>query len=302
MKKLKYIAALLVSSLIISSCAKEADDDGSIRVVASFYPIYIIAENVIGDAEGIALENMAAPTAGCLHDYQLSTGDMKKLSRADLFIINGGGMESFLDNAISLFPELDMLDSSAGVTTLDSNEDGHANHEEHQHEEHSHEENPHFWMYPENAAVMAENICAKLSALSPENADKFRENTDAFKKAVYSLDAFDAGGVKACVFNEAFEYFALTYGMDIRYSVEMDENQTPSARELAEIITDINEEGISLLIASDDASKTIADMIARETSAEVIVLDPILNGDFSPSGYTHSMNKNTRILKGSASK
>ena len=297
MKKLKYIAALLVSSLIFSSCARADTDDGSIKVVTSFYPIYIIAENVIGDAGGIDLENMAAPTAGCLHDYQLSTGDMKKLSKADLFIINGGGMESFLDNAVSLFPELDILDSSAGVTVLDSTDNGHDNHEGH-----SHEENSHFWMYPENAEVTAENICAKLSALSPENADKFRENTDAFKKAVSSLDTFDGSGVKACVFNEAFEYFALTYGMDIKYSVEMDENRTPSAKELAEIITDINEENISLLIASDDASKTIADMIARETSAEVIILDPILSGDFSPSDYTDSMNKNTRILKGSALK
>ena len=106
MKKLKIIIAAFLSIFLTASCASSStakDDD--IEVVTSFYPIYVIAENVIGNTEGISLKNMAQPQTGCLHDYQLSTGDMKKLSTADIFVINGGGMESFLDNALELFPE-----------------------------------------------------------------------------------------------------------------------------------------------------------------------------------------------------
>ena len=79
----------------------------------------------------------------------------------------------------------------------------------------------------------------------------------------------------------------------------MDENQTPSAKEMAEIITTVKEENISLLIAADDASKAIADTVARETDAKVIVLDPVLTGDFSPESYAEALNENARILKGS---
>ena len=109
-------------------------------------------------------------------------------------------------------------------------------------------------------------------------------------------------GIKACVFNEAFDYLEMSYGIHIELCVEMDENETPSAKELAEIITTVNEEKINLLIAADDASKAIADTIARETDAKVLVLDPVLTGDFEPSAYVEALNSNARILKGSVIK
>ena len=292
MKK-NLLAAAVISAFVLSSCS-EAEPAG-LRVTASFYPIYIIADNVIGDTPGIILENMAQPQTGCLHDYQLTTSDMKKLEDTDIFIINGGGMESFLDNALNLFPELEIVDTSDGVTTLEGHDHGHS-------EEHNHENNSHYWMYPENAVVQAENICGALSKICPEYADEFRQNTDAFKESVSGIETFDGKGISVCVFNEAFEYLHLSYGFDVAAVVEMDENETPSAKELAEIITEINEGGIDLLIAADDASKTVADTIARETGAGVVVLDPVLTGDPVPERYTEALNENARILKGSVYK
>ena len=288
MKK-NFLAAAVLLPLALSSCS-EAEHSG-IRVTASFYPVYIIAENVVGGVPGIDLRSMAQPQTGCLHDYQLTTADMRSLEDTDLFIVNGGGMESFLDNALELFPELDVIDTSAGVTSLDGHDHGHTDHD--------HGENSHYWMYPENAVVQAENICGALSEICPEYADEFRQNTDAFKESVSGIETFDGKGISVCVFNEAFEYLHLSYGFDVAAVVEMDENETPSAKELAEIITEINEGGIDLLIAADDASKTVADTIARETGAGVVVLDPVLTGDPVPERYTEALNENARILKGS---
>lgn len=291
MKK-NFLAAAVLLPLALSSCS-EAEHSG-IRVTASFYPVYIIAENVVGEVPGIDLRSMAQPQTGCLHDYQLTTADMRSLEDTDLFIVNGGGMESFLDNALELFPELDVIDTSAGVTSLDGHDHGHTGHD--------HGENSHYWMYPENAVVQAENICGALSEICPEYADEFRQNTDAFKESVSGIETFDGKGISVCVFNEAFEYLHLSYGFDVAAVVEMDENETPSAKELAEIITEINEGGIDLLIAADDASKTVADTIARETGAGVVVLDPVLTGDPVPERYTEALNENARILKGSVYK
>lgn len=291
MKK-NFLAAAVLLPLALSSCS-ETEPSG-IRVTASFYPVYIIAENVVGEVPGIDLRSMAQPQTGCLHDYQLTTADMRSLEDTDLFIVNGGGMESFLDNALELFPELDVIDTSAGVTSLDGHDHGHTGHD--------HGENSHYWMYPENAVVQAENICGALSEICPEYADEFRQNTDAFKESVSGIETFDGKGISVCVFNEAFEYLHLSYGFDVAAVVEMDENETPSAKELAEIITEINEGGIDLLIAADDASKTVADTIARETGAGVVVLDPVLTGDPVPERYTEALNENARILKGSVYK
>ena len=291
MKK-NFLAAAVLLPLALSSCS-EAEHSG-IRVTASFYPVYIIAENVVGEVPGIDLRSMAQPQTGCLHDYQLTTADMRSLEDTDLFIVNGGGMESFLDNALELFPELDVIDTSAGVTSLEGHDHGHTDHD--------HGENSHYWMYPENAVVQAENICGALSEICPEYADEFRQNTDAFKESVSGIETFDGKGISVCVFNEAFEYLHLSYGFDVAAVVEMDENETPSAKELAEIITEINEGGIDLLIAADDVSKTVADTVARETGAGVVVLDPVLTGDHVPERYTEAMNENARILKGSVYK
>lgn len=299
MKKFLFVIAVMLSSVLMASCGEaQKTEDSEINVTASFYPIYILAENVIGDTEGINLQNMAQPQTGCLHDYQLSTGDMKKLDTTDIFLINGGGMESFLDNALELFPQLNIVDTSRGIVSLEN--DGH-DHEEEGEDEHSHnhEENSHFWILPQNAAVQAENICEALSEVCPDKADEFRENTDSFIESLNDIETFDGNGMKVCIFNEAFAYLHLSYGLDVRLCVEMDENQTPSAKEMAEIITTVKEENISLLIAADDASKAIADTVARETDAKVVVLDPVLTGDFSPESYAEALNENARILKGS---
>ena len=299
MKKFLFVIAVMLSSVLMASCGEaQKTEDSEINVTASFYPIYILAENVIGDTEGINLQNMAQPQTGCLHDYQLSTGDMKKLDTTDIFLINGGGMESFLDNALELFPQLNIVDTSKGTVSLEN--DGH-DHEEEGEDEHSHnhEENSHFWILPQNAAVQAENICEALSEVCPDKADEFRINTDNFIESLNDIETFDGNGMKVCIFNEAFAYLHLSYGLDVRLCVEMDENQTPSAKEMAEIITTVKEENISLLIAADDASKAIADTVARETAAKVVVLDPVLTGDFSPESYAEALNENARILKGS---
>ncbi len=299
MKKFLFVIAVMLSSVLMAACGEaQKTGDSEINVTASFYPIYILAENVIGDTEGINLQNMAQPQTGCLHDYQLSTGDMKKLDTTDIFLINGGGMESFLDNALELFPQLNIVDTSKGTVSLEN--DGH-DHEEEGEDEHSHnhEENSHFWILPQNAAVQAENICEALSEVCPDKADEFRKNADSFIESLNDIETFDGNGMKVCIFNEAFAYLHLSYGLDVRLCVEMDENQTPSAKEMAEIITTVKEENISLLIAADDASKAIADTVARETDAKVVVLDPVLTGDFSPKSYAEALNENAHILKGS---
>ncbi|GFI62094.1 high-affinity zinc uptake system binding-protein ZnuA [Clostridiales bacterium] len=292
MKIIKKFTALVAAFMLLTSCRSASVNDSGINIVASFYPIYLIAENVIGNTDVISLSSMAGPQTGCLHDYQLTAGDMERLERADVFIINGGGMESFLDNAINIYPSLNVIDSSLNVMCLHE-------HEDHEfHAGHDHGENSHYWILPQNAVIQAWNICDELSLIYPQMADEFSKNTREFERSINSIDSLDCGGIKACVFSEAFEYLSPAFNIDVEACIDMDESHSPSAKELANIIDLVNEEKISLLIASDDASKSIADVISAETDASVIVLDPILGGDFSPEGYVSAMSENVRILKG----
>ena len=98
------------------SQTQEQTDGQELTVVTSFYPMYIAAENVIGDADGVRLENLSEPQTGCLHDFQLTPEDMKLLSTADVFIINGGGIESFMKEVAEAYPNLKIIEACENIS------------------------------------------------------------------------------------------------------------------------------------------------------------------------------------------
>lgn len=104
----------------------EADD--MLTVVTSFYPMYIAALNIVDGVEGVRLENLSEPQTGCLHDFQLTPEDMKLLSTADVFVINGGGIESFMSDVAKAYPKLDVVEACEKVALL-SEDDADSDHD-----------------------------------------------------------------------------------------------------------------------------------------------------------------------------
>ena len=93
--------------------------EGPFRIVTSFYPMYIAAINITDGIDGVEVVNMTKPQTGCLHDYQLSTGDLTTLEKADAFVINGAGMEAFLDKVIRQQKNLKRIDASKDIPAGD---------------------------------------------------------------------------------------------------------------------------------------------------------------------------------------
>ena len=116
-----------------SDSAKNTDEaDDMLTVVTSFYPMYIVALNIVDGVEGVRLENLSEPQTGCLHDFQLTPEDMKLLSTADVFVINGGGIESFMSDVAKAYPKLDVVEACEDVALL-SEDDADSDHD-HDHE------------------------------------------------------------------------------------------------------------------------------------------------------------------------
>ena len=109
----------LLSLSLLAGCTggTEIAETGGLRVLTSFYPVYLIAQEVTAGTDGIILDNMAQ-LMGCLHDYELTISDMKKLENADILLVNGGGMEAFLGQALERYPDLCIVDTSAGIPLL----------------------------------------------------------------------------------------------------------------------------------------------------------------------------------------
>ncbi|HPY04278.1 MAG TPA: metal ABC transporter substrate-binding protein, partial [Spirochaetota bacterium] len=106
MKKI-ILLPLILAVCAFSACKKNSNaTETGFTVVTSFYPIYIIAKNVAAEADGVKVINMTPPITGCLHDYSITAGDMKLIEKADLFLMNGAGMENFSDEIASRYPKL----------------------------------------------------------------------------------------------------------------------------------------------------------------------------------------------------
>lgn len=299
MKKKGFVLFLL-TALLFTACGTDknkTEETDKLTVVTSFYPVYLLAQEITQGAEGITLENMAQPQTGCLHDYELSISDMKLLETADVFIINGGGMESFLNQALERYPDLTVIDTSEGISLLE--EEGHHHHDEEEEAADEHEENSHIWLSPARAAQQAENIAAALSEMDKADAAVFAENAANFKKETDALlqEAAQIAlpeDTEAEVFHEGFAYFAELFGMEIASGIFVDEYQVPSAKELTEAADEAKEHNIRFFLTAADDGRIYAETLAGETGETITLLDPLTTA--AEGSYTERMRKNIEAV------
>ena len=207
-----------------SDNAKNTDEaDDMLTVVTSFYPMYIATLNIVDGVEGVRLENLSEPQTGCLHDFQLTPEDMKLLSTADVFVINGGGIESFMSDVAKAYPKLDVVETCEDVALLseddadsdhghDHDADDEADHDhDHDHDaddeadsdhDHDHDadaeadsahdhdhgdENAHAWMSVPRYRTMVQTIASRLAEKDAKHADEYYANAKAYdaKLAVF---------------------------------------------------------------------------------------------------------------------
>lgn len=291
------ITALLLGAVILlSACGGRSpsvpvkkSDGKTITIVTSFYPVYISAINVTKDVPGVKVVNMTKQTTGCLHDYQLIPDDLKTLSEAQVFIINGGGMEAFMDKVVSQAPNLKIIDASQGIPFIKGEgEEG---------------DNPHVWVSVSNAIQQTKNIGLQLAALDPDHAALYNANTAAYSGRLEELRTRmhqTLDGVKnrdIITFHEAFPYFAQEFKLNIAAVIEREPGSEPSAAELADTIGTVREAEIKALFAEPQYPTKAAETIANETGAKVFILDPVVTGPMEPDAYIKIMETNLRTLE-----
>ena len=265
-----------------------SDASASVRVVTSFYPVYIATLNLTEGVEGTEVHNLAAPHVGCLHDYQLTTADARELSEANLFLANGAGMETFLGKIRGQNPALKIVEVSEGIPLIDGN--------------------PHVWVSPELAARQVDNIAAALSAADAANADRYASNAAAYKAKLSDLaQRMKTGlapfaGAPVIALHDALPYFARAFGLDIVGVIEREPGHEPSAKELAANVDLVRSRGVKAILAEPQYSDKAAQTIARETGARVVQVDPVATGPSDPTeargAYLRAMEKNLETLQG----
>ena len=257
---------------------------------------------------------MTKSQPGCLHDYQLTPQDLKTLEKADILVVNGAGMESFLDSIISQYPNLEIVDATKGLTLLEDDTHSHDDHDhdhdyEDEHSEddgHDHEYNPHVWVSVTGNIEEVKNIASQLEDLNPENKEAYESNTNTYVSKLEELknemhaELDNLPNRDIITFHEAFPYFAEEFNLNIAGVIEIEPDSEPSAKEIEEIINTIKSKNINALFTEPQYSSKVAETIATETGATVYELDPIVTGDSNPDAYDdyiNKMKKNLDVLK-----
>lgn len=300
MKKI-VLGLLIICCFILCGCGYQENeiDENKFNIVTSFYPMYVATSNIVDGVEDVTLSNMTDVQVGCLHDYQMTTKDMNKLEKADVFIINGGGMESFLNKATSSCKNLKVINSSSGILE-ECEEEEHDHEHEHNHE---HEENAHIWVSISLYMEQVQNIADKLSEIDEKNASKYQENAKNYIDKLKTLknemhEKLDNLEKKNIVtFHEAFSYFAEEFGLNIVAVIEREPGTSPSAGQLAKIIDEIKETSAKAIFVEPQYEKTTANVISKETGVQVYSLDPIVSGKLDKGEYERIMRENLKVLE-----
>ncbi|WP_294147034.1 metal ABC transporter substrate-binding protein [uncultured Selenomonas sp.] len=264
--------------------------DGTFHIVTSFYPMYIDVINLTDGVEGVTVTNMTKPQTGCLHDYQLTTEDMKTLEKADAFVVNGAGMESFLDKVIKMQEGMTVIDASRGIELME--EDGEAN--------------PHVWLSITKDIEQVKNIRDQLKEADPAHADQYEANAETYLAKLEALKTEmhatldDVPHKDIVTFHEAFPYFAEEFGLHILGVIEREPGADPTPAELETTIEQVKALPVKVLFAEPQYSPAAAETIARETGAKLYSLDPVVTGEATPDAkdaYLEAMRKNMETLK-----
>lgn len=287
--KLLTIMSLVFTMLIVlTGCEEKKKENDNYKIVTSFYPIYIMTSNITKTANSVELSNMADVNAGCLHDYTLQPTDLKKIEKADIFIENGLGIESFNDKLINSFENLEIVNSTDKITEIIQDED---------------EINGHTWTSIDNYIKQVEEIKEKLKEKNPDNSEIYEKNAQEYieklleLKERYDMELANLKGKKAILLNESFDYLLKSLEIETIDLYTDHEESTISAENLKEIIDEMKENDINIIIIDKDDNEKNAQMIQNETGAKIYKLNSCLKGELDNDAYLKSMNENLEVLK-----
>lgn len=292
----KVFPLLLVCALLLGGCAAPQDqDDHRTNILATTYPLYLFARTITEGSDHIQVSQLITEQVSCLHDYTLTVKDMKLIEQADVIIVNGAGLEEFMDDVLSQ-SDAAVIDCSEHIELLTA-----AGHEDHHDEHHHHGHyDPHYWLDLGNAETMLNTISDHLSALDPSHAELYAKNYA--RSATLLAETSAALPSLSCpyliTFHDGFQYLAHAGGLTLLRSIEEESGSEASAAEIKEIISLVQEHGIPAIFTEKNGSDRTANVISRETGAAVYQLDMLMSGDgCNLSDYINAIQSNYSVIR-----
>ena len=299
---------LLICFFSVFACENRKPDagPGKLRVVTTLFPIYDFARNVGGDLAEVTL---LLPPGVEPHSFEPTPETIITLSRADLFIYAGSGMEPWaikLADGVSRGGKPVRCEAGKGAHYLASSH-GHGEHNG-DHDELDHGRDPHIWLDPYNAQIMIDRIAEGFVTARPAAAEKFAANAAAYKERLRAMESRFSNGLAVCTTREfvhgghyAFAYLADRYKLRYLSAYGVTAESEPSSQKLMELVRTIKAKKLHYIFFEELLSPRAAETVAAETGVALLKLHGIHNVTRSEldSGVTYLslMEQNLTVLK-----
>lgn len=297
-KIIVVIGVLLIFTAMLFAISQDniaEDKKNAISLVVSFYPLEYLANSIGG--ERVSVVNLTPPGAEP-HDFEASPRDIEMLSRADIFVYNGSGLEPWIFGwTTGSFKHPRFTVNMTEKLETDGNElikRGNAT-------------DPHVWLDPVIMRKEALILRDTLIVADPSYENIYRENTSRLLAELDLLDARYRESLRVCeirdmvVSHEAFAYLARTYDLSVISIAGISPDEEPSPKTLAYISDLAREKNIKYIFFEAIANPKLSQAIAREIGAETLVLNTLesLTVDELRSGedYASVMGQNLNNLK-----
>jgi zinc transport system substrate-binding protein len=273
-------------------CFSAAAGEGKLRIVTTFLPAYCFTINVTGDRADV--QNLTSG-AGGLHDYQLTPAEMRKISSADVIVMNGLGLESWMDKALR-------SGTKTGVRLVRLSDGLKGELIPIKSERNREEINPHIWLDPKLAAHSLSNILSALSEADPGNAEAYAANVKEYVKRLERLEdelnrlLEPVRSISFVTYHDAFPYFARRFELKIAGVVEQTLEVTPAPKYLSALLGTIRETHAKALFTEPGGDNRLARRIASDAKIKLAELDPMEIGPANAKAYEETMLKDARIV------
>lgn len=294
-----YLSALIVFAILAlisagvfllkkQSAPLRVERGTKLRVAATVYPLYALAQQVAGNYADVAL---IVPPGASDENFQASPADVGRLSGGRAIFSIGHGLDTWALDVAGALPDSDVVTVDAGIALRASaaNKEGSTD--------------PHYWLDFGNARKIADTIAASLGAYDPDNASAYVKNAEKLKGELSIEEAelkkmlAPHTGATLLVFHDAWYYFADAFGLSIAGVFKPSAADEPSPRYLAGLKKIVHEKNISTLFIEPQISSAAVDGFVEENNLATAELDPV-GGTVGRLTYAELMRYNvTEIVR-----
>lgn len=279
MKYIRLIALFSLLAALLTGCGtgETAQTPGD-TIIATTYPMYYLTQRLTEGMDGIQADVLVQESVSCIHDYTLTTTQMRKLEQASMIVMNGSGLEHFMESALESVSAEKIVDTSRDLLSEDS----------------------HTWLlvgkYAHQSLILAEALKQKY----PEYYKQISYNYDTLQKELILLseELTQTLSALSCreliTFHDGFSSFAEGLDLTVAAAIEEEEGSEASAQQIKEICDLIVKKNIPAIFVEKNGSTNAAEVIAAETGVKIFTLNTMMDGE---TDYFSAMRENVQAVK-----